>query len=152
MPASRVVGNLYLGDASSSMAPDVHAYDLVVNVTREVPFSKCLDPFQAVARFDILDDERSDQAAMAVACREAVKLIDVALSAGKVVLCHCLEGKQRSAAVAAAYLILTLQMDPDEAVAHVRRVRPAAWDHGQYVHYREALDLVAVRPALSSRS
>lgn len=142
MPADAVCDNLFLGDAASSMAPDVAAYDLIVNVTREVPFSKCLRSDQETARFDILDDDASDQQAMANVCVSAATLIDTALSAGKKVLVHCLEGKQRSATVAAAFLIRK-GLPPILAIEHVHAARSAAWDHGQYIHYRDALDMFA---------
>lgn len=86
MPAEQVRPGLFLGDAAASMAPDVHAYDLVVNVTREVPFSQCLRPGQQVARFDVLDDPDSDQKAMARVCLAATDLIRGAVSDGKNVL------------------------------------------------------------------
>ena len=142
MPAEQVSQGLFIGDAADSMAPEVHDYDLVVNVTREVPFSKCLRPGQQVARFDVLDEPGSDQRVMTSVCRAAGELIRGAVLDGKKVLCHCLEGKQRSAAVVAAYLITNEAMHPEQAIQHVRACRPVAWDHGQYVHYRDALYMV----------
>ena len=40
------------------------AYDLIINVTREVPFSKLLADHQQAFRFDILDIDLADQASM----------------------------------------------------------------------------------------
>lgn len=36
---SEVVPGLFLGNASAAMFPEVARYDVLVNVTREVPFS-----------------------------------------------------------------------------------------------------------------
>lgn len=144
MPAELVWQGLFLGDAAASMAPDVLAYDLIVNVTREVPFSKCLRPDQRIVRYDILDDPDSDQRAMAKVCMSAAQLLHKALSAGDNVLIHCMEGKQRSATVVAAYLILK-GMRKNDAIKHVHDCRPAAWDYGHYVHYEDALSMLGRR-------
>ena len=142
MPADLLRERLYVGDAASSMAPDCEPYDLLVNVTREVPFSACLRDAQRTERFDVLDDpDNPNQAEMAAVCRAAVPLVRRALAAGDTVLVFCLEGKQRSCTVAAAYLMDAEGLSAREAVREVRRHRRPAWDHGQYVHYAEVLGL-----------
>lgn len=139
MVAHEVVTDLHVGDASAALQPDVDAFDVIVNVTREVPFSKLLRPDQQVVRYDVLDDDASDQAAMATLLRGARVYVLGAVRAGRRVLVHCLEGKQRSCALVAACLMSLLGVPAEEACAIVRRAHPRAWDHGCYVHYREAL-------------
>ena len=56
---------------------------------------------------------------------EAVKFINDALEEkeSNVVLVHCLQGKSRSASIICAYLINKLQLNFQEAIDEVRKVR-----------------------------
>ena len=88
-------------------------------VTREVPFSKLLRPDQTTVRFDILDNDCASQADMAEIAEKAWEVISTALRSGKRVLCHCLEGKQRSCTVVAYCAMHTLHLSPAAACALV---------------------------------
>ena len=48
MTCHEVLPGLSVGDAASAMYPYVAAFELVVNVTREVPFSKLLTDDQTL--------------------------------------------------------------------------------------------------------
>lgn len=55
---------------------------------------------------------------------KAVQFIDAAHSKGGSVLVHCVAGVSRSPTIIAAYLIHHYWMSTDEALAHIRTVRP----------------------------
>lgn len=136
---SEIVPDLFLGDASAAMFPEVARYDVLVNVTREVPFSKCLSKHQITYRYDILDVDAGDQASMLQILPEASATIYRSLVAGLKVLVFCLEGKCRSVTVVCHYLMLYLNMSLEGAKNHLRLKHKASFDYGTYVHYEEAL-------------
>lgn len=132
--------NLFIGDASAALAPDVHIFQVIVNVSREVPFSKLLEAGVETARFDVLDEgDLSEQDTMANIIPKAVELIDRALQQDKAVLVHCLEGKMRSATVVTAYLMRSSNLKLDDAKEFVRAKHRPAFDFGCYSHFEPAL-------------
>ena len=62
----------------------------------------------------------------AEAIDEAVAVVSAWLDAGERTYLHCRAGLQRSATVAAAVVAQRRQLDPDEAMAFVRRAKPSA--------------------------
>lgn len=106
---TEILPNLFIGDASAAMAPDVHIFQVIVNVSREVPFSKLLEADVETARFDVLDEgDLSEQDTMVKLIPQATALIESARQQGKAVLVHCLEGKVRSATIVTAYIMQSL--------------------------------------------
>lgn len=67
---------------------------------------------------------------------EASAFIEENVSAGKVVLVHCLAGKGRTMCAVAAYLIRK-GMDADQAISFLRHLRPGAVEFGQEASVRE---------------
>ena len=66
---------------------------------------------------------------------EALKVwafIDAQLAAGNPTLVHCYIGRDRTGAILAGYLVTYKGLTPDEAIAHVRAVRPAAMEAEGY--------------------
>lgn len=62
---------------------------------------------------------------------QAADYIEAQVDAGKPVLVHCQAGRGRTMCALAAYLIKDRGMRADEAMAHLRRIRPEAVEHGQ---------------------
>ena len=146
---SEILQNLFIGDASAAMAPDVHKFQVIVNVSREVPFSKLLEPDVETVRFDVLDEgDASEQDTMTKILPKAVDLIDQALKQDKAVLVHCLEGKMRSATIVTAYIMRASALKLTDAKGFVRAKHRPAFDFGCYSHFDEALHnwQSAVRP------
>ena len=139
MSNQHVVDGLYIGDEHSAMQPDVAVFDVILNVTHEVPFSKCLRADQTIVRYEIMDIDESDQSSMQVIMYASAQVIAQAIKDSKKVLCHCAEGKQRSAAVVANFLTCHKGMNVKQAISYVRDKRRQAWDWGCYVHYMDAL-------------
>lgn len=144
---SEVVRNLFVGNAASAMYPEVTQYDVIVNVTREVPFSKFLRKHQSTFRFDILDVDKGDQDSMSEILPAASEVIRRSLESNHRVLVHCLEGKCRSVTVVCHFLILHLNMTFESAKEHLRLMHKPSFDHGTHVHYEDALKRQASRSA-----
>lgn len=139
---TEVIANLFLGDFTSALHPDVSRYDTILNVTREVPFSKLLQDHQKRFRFDILDDDTSVSKMEMLSILQASKyIILAALHRKEKVLVHCYEGKQRSVTVVASFLSWHLNINTDAAVHLVTTLHPPSWDHGQRVHFHDALHM-----------
>lgn len=146
---SEILPNLFIGDASAAMAPDVHKFQVIVNVSREVPFSKLLEPDVETERFDVLDEnDASEQDTMTKILPKAVEIIKRARQQNKAVLVHCLEGKMRSATVVTAYIMQevvptgharTCKLSLSDAKDFVRAKHRPAFDFGCYSHFEEAL-------------
>ena len=137
---TEILPNLFIGDASGAMAPDVDNFQVIVNVSREVPFSKCLSPNVEVVRFDVLDEnDASEQDTMLKIFPKAVDAIDQGRQQGKKVLVHCLEGKMRSATVVTAYVMQASSMSLIDAKDFVRIRHSPAFDFGCYSHFEDAL-------------
>lgn len=138
---SEIIPNLYLGDVAAATAPDVHAFHTICNISREVPFSKLLEPNVQTARFDVLDEsDDSEQDTMVRLIPAAVDVIDKALKNNRAVLVHCLEGKMRSSTIVTAYLMKALKLDLDAAMKFVRSKHRPAFDFGCYSHFAESLE------------
>ncbi|MEM0374712.1 MAG: dual specificity protein phosphatase family protein [Nitrososphaerota archaeon] len=81
----------------------------------------------------MMDHEMPD----AETLERAVKLLADLISSGKKVLVHCAAGQGRTGTVLAAYLIVTEGLQPDEAIARVRSVRPGSVEPEQEIGLRE---------------
>lgn len=62
------------------------------------------------------------------------------MASGRPVLVHCVEGKQRSCAVVAAYLIRAMAITASQAKAFLLDKRPEAFDGGGRVTFAPALE------------
>ena len=142
MVAHEVLPGLFVGDAAAAQYPAVAQFDFIVNVTREVRICNKLRADQRAVRFDTLQVNMSDQASMVQVMRRAYAVISEAMDRGQVVLCHCLEGRQRSCTVVAFCVMTRMRLPPVEACAYVRSKHPPAWEWGNYVHFMEALNCV----------
>lgn len=121
------------------MYPNVNKFRCVINVSREVPFSKLVREDVTTMRIDVLDEGfRSEQDALFGSFDAACKLIDWCKENGFDVLVHCLEGKMRSCSVLAAYLI-SLGMTLEDSKREIRRKHEKAFDYGCYSHFEDAL-------------
>ncbi len=140
MVATTVSRGLDIGDYRSALFPEVSMYKSVVNVSREIPFSKIIDGSIRKIRYDILDLGHADeQARMTKIFIETSRLLPLLLK-DPPVLVHCAEGKQRSAAVITAYLMEQSDLSKYEPMNRLRELHPPAFDHGQFCHFDSALD------------
>lgn len=128
--AKLVIGNSRA--AADRALFETHGFGLVVNCTPDLPF---LDGFEnAALRVPVLDiGELRDIMALYSMLPGVLPRIDATIKAGRSVLVHCHAGRQRSAAVIAAYLMVRDGMDRDAAIAAVRaKRREAFWPNANF--------------------
>jgi protein-tyrosine phosphatase len=146
MPSSRVQRLLWVGDQAAALAPEVDAFDTVVNVTAEVPFSRLLADGVWTARFAILDLDPADpreQARMLGLLPRLTRFVRASLRAGRRTLVHCAAGEQRSCAAVCAVLMRRRGLSCDAAIAMLAarhaRAFGAAGPRAAFVHFAPAL-------------
>ncbi len=122
---SKIYDNLYLGSAQDAeMMKDA---DLVINCTPDVPFYATKAHH---IRLPVQDNGDPDQPKILyelISSDYIFELIDTYLANDKKVLIHCVAGMQRSAAVAACYVIYKKQCDVFIAISHITKKRPIAF-------------------------
>lgn len=138
---SEVVPGLFVGSEKAAIMPDVEKFKSVINVTKEIPFSKCLESDVQTHRFDLLDmGEASEQATMFDIFQRSMPVIDKCMPVPPV-LVHCEYGEQRSCTLTAAYLMWKLGYSAREAIEVVKTAHRPAFGCGTYVHFQSALEL-----------
>ena len=127
-PSDILDGLLFVGNAACAERSGGD-FDLVVNCTKNLPA-----PHEPGTRFLRLpvDDGPEEALTLFRLLREtdALRAIDETLARGGRCLVHCMAGDQRSAAVAACFLVSHRGLDADAAIAYVRARRPAAFFFG----------------------
>jgi Dual specificity phosphatase, catalytic domain len=128
--AKLVIGNARA--AADATLFETYAFGLVVNCTPDLPFLDCF--VNDRVRLPVLDiGELRDTMALYSMLPGVLPRIDEAINAGRSVLVHCHAGRQRSAAVTAAYLMVREGLDRDAAIAAVRaKRREAFWPNANF--------------------
>ena len=135
-------GLLFVGNATFAEERGGE-FDLVVNCTKNLPppLRKNEDKETKFIRLPVDDDPRDATVLYDILnATDALHSIDSALSSGKRVLIHCLAGSQRSAAVAACYLVKHRSNDVDTAIERVKSRRPIAFFG--HVNFRETIEMI----------
>ena len=115
--------NMWVGserDSENVTAARRHGVVLIVNCTKDIPFSV---PGTKRARVPV-DDHPAEAPIMRSHLPRVVKAIDSALEQGKAVLIHCYAGISRSASVAAAYLMFKEGLTPVQAMQRIQKLKP----------------------------
>lgn len=134
---TEIVPNLFVGNYRS--AKQVDEFDVIVNCTTHIPFYAPLDKERQIW-LPVLDTPaQSERLYSLIRQTNALPRIHAALTANKRVLIHCHMGAQRSATVAAAYLMAYYNVNVDEAIAYVHDARPIALI---WVNFRRTLELI----------
>jgi rhodanese-related sulfurtransferase len=131
--ATLIVPGLWVGNMGAALSPAWLArngIEAVFNCTRDVPFAASGGPAPPRRHYRVPVDDNLQPAEIARLARLAPEAVFKVLrehGRGRPVLIHCYAGMQRSAAVAAMYLMATRGMDADDAVALLRRRRPVTF-------------------------
>ena len=117
---------LFIGDIRAALSPELHkrhGFRLVVNCTTSVPFLEPkVVPGVTYVRVPVEDNGRPEEIKkLGEHIPATVAAIDKYLLEGHTVLVHCRMGRQRSAAVIAAYLMYKYpDFTHDKAISYVR--------------------------------
>lgn len=122
-PAKEIVPHLWIGseyDASDPAFLKKHDIRLVVNCSKDLPFaSKTIRGYRVP-----VDDDEADADVMARYIPVAVLLMNDVLRYDQNVLVHCFAGMNRSATVAAGYLMFSKGMTASEAQRYIKARKP----------------------------
>jgi len=121
---SEIIRNLYLGNFQDAM--NMTNVDLVINCTKNIDFFTNTKKIRICVE-DNGNDEEYKKLFDAIEDNILFEEIDKTLSENKKVLCHCMAGQQRSAAVIACFIIWKYKIDIFEAIAFVKSKRPIAF-------------------------
>jgi dual specificity phosphatase 12 len=152
----QVDDRLFIGDIRAATSPELHkrhAFRLVVNCTTSVPFLvPAVVPGVTYVRVGVEDNGRPEEIKkLGENIPATVAAIDRHLSEGHNVLVHCRMGRQRSAAIIAAYLMYKYQnFTHDRAIAYVKYKKadtffPAANFYAALREYNETLSVIRTR-------
>lgn len=117
---TQVVPNLWIGGEEESINRSFlkRHIDIIINCSTDLPFIPELDEFNIeyirLPVNDLLNPE--DNLAMLHALPKITYYIWKNLKQGRRILVHCYAGKQRSAAVIAAYLITYMNLTAQQAI------------------------------------
>ncbi len=128
MDANEIVPRLWLGNKNAAANTEwlkQHNIAVVFNCTKTLPFDSTIPYMYRVPVDDNLEPEEINNMS-AWAAETQVKLIRE-YKKGRSILVHCHAGMQRSAAVVAMFLITTRNMTADQAMAHIKQLRPIAF-------------------------
>ncbi|KAF8479531.1 protein-tyrosine phosphatase-like protein, partial [Russula ochroleuca] len=122
--ASEVLPRLYLTDLFTARDEAQLTYLGITHVVSVIEHAPILPETHSLRTLHIPLSDSSDQDILAH-LPVAISFIHNALAEGpdSRVLVHCLMGISRSATVVCAYLIATMRMTPDEALAAVKEKR-----------------------------
>lgn len=125
---NEIINGLYVGNYLSAEHIS-QIFDLVINCTTHIPFFQI--PPEKQIRIPVCDTPDDSQKMLYYLDIYNVfdKIHRVIKNGGKVLI-HCHMGMQRSAAVAAAYLIYVYGIPIDAAISRVKKSRPMAFFTG----------------------
>ena len=127
--AKEIVERLWLGYAHASMDETflrAHHIDVVMNCTKELPFSHV----SPMVQYRVPLDDNLEEAEIRNAglwSSEIVLTLMKHYKKGDRILVHCFAGRQRSAASVAMFLILLKGFRTEEAIAYIREKRSIAF-------------------------
>lgn len=147
-PITHVCNNLFLGSKFSIERSEHRTHDITcaVNVGGVYAYPMADHGIEKYYTF-AMEDDFEDVRTVVAYIDEALERIHTALMAGENVIVHCYSGMNRSALTCAAYLIRYMNLEPADAILHIRSGRPFALANPAFVRYlmhmREQQDRLA---------
>lgn len=103
-------------------------FSLVVNCTNHSPFLKPRNKYTTYIQLRVEDNLKAKEIRKMQQCLPyAIQLLHMHLSKGNNVLVHCLQGKQRSATIIAAYIMWSQNVSCNTAIKMVQEKRQCAF-------------------------
>ncbi len=137
--ANSILENLWLGSSQSVPSPE---YDTIISVMSEKE-AQSYDIRNHVGKrqWHMIPVEDREEEEICQHFRNAHKLIQAALAAGKSVLVHCAHGVSRSPTIVAAYLMLEKGMRRKEAIEWIAARRPIVSPNDGFMNQLKSLEV-----------
>lgn len=138
-PADEVIPGLWLGNRKAALDHQwlgERQIRCVFNCTKDIPFVPSIQRKYRVPVDDNLEPEEIRN--LELWSYEVVYKMTREYKTGQPMLVHCAAGMQRSAACVAMFLMATRNMTPEQAMHHIRSIRPIAFLPN--ANFRDALD------------
>jgi predicted protein tyrosine phosphatase len=113
------------GDSENAAFFNRHKISLVINCSRDIPFTF---PGHVQTYRVNVHDNKTERATILQYWPDAVKAIENAVSKKNGVLVHCYAGMQRSTATVAAYLIWKEGISAQEAMQRIKKRKSEAFE------------------------
>jgi len=127
-PADEIIPGLWLGNRKAALDQrwlGERQIRCVFNCTKDIPFVPSIQRKYRIPIDDNLEAEEIRN--LELWSYEVVYKMTREYKTGQPILVHCAAGMQRSAACIALFLMATRNMTPDQAIAHIRSIRPIAF-------------------------
>ena len=143
--ATKILPNIWIGDKKAASSPQFFKeckIGAVINMTPSITNYYCDNEKIEYLRIPVYDsvlkrDTEKMYNYFPVICEFIHKN---AIIENKNVLIHCHQGKQRSAAAAAAFIIKFYKMSPSDAIKHIINQRSNAFHSGECVNFAMSLN------------
>lgn len=122
---SEIIKDLFLGDVQDSIS--MNTVDMVINCTSTLPFHAITALQIRVLIEDNGNPNEYKKLYEAIKNNSLFEKMDELLKNNKRILCHCMAGQQRSAALITCFIIWKYNMDIYEAIAFVKSRRSIAF-------------------------
>ncbi len=140
---SKIIPNLYIGNIVASQDFSFikkNNIKVIINCSNTIPNQFVLNSDIEYYRLPVDDSlEEYDIDLMAKLLPQYVEIINKSLTENKPVLVHCYAGRQRSAALIAAYLMYKYNYTIDEAYKLIISKRPQAFHYGKGFNFNKSL-------------
>lgn len=127
----KVCDNLYLSGQEAALNHQICKtlqFKLVVNCTNHTPYVQPRNSNTTYIKVAVEDNCRQKEITKLTShLPHIVEVIHEVLCQNNAVLVHCRLGRQRSATVVAAYLMRTKGITMTDAIQHIQRLNPAAF-------------------------
>jgi Dual specificity phosphatase, catalytic domain len=148
---NRIIHGLFVGNIRAYRENETNGvFDMIVNCTKNIAFPTDPNPNTKYVRIPV-DDEpcNSDKLYMILSNTNILTDIHDCIQRGGTVLIHCHMGSQRSATVAACYLMKYKNFSYKEAIIYVKQKREIAFFCG--VNFLDTMKLFEIRHGSTTR-
>jgi protein-tyrosine phosphatase len=134
-----IAKRIYIAPISIIYKPDSIKYvDVIVNCTKETYEYDTTKNYYQVPVDDTARQENIDN--FVIYSKEILQDVIEDYKKGKIILVHCSQGVQRSAAFIAFILVKIFDISLERAVNRILLKKPNCFFHGRQINFKESLD------------